>query len=119
MSAPANVPLAAAIAGPPIGMHFASPLTVPRASIVMRDEAPSTAPGVTLTGLIFPVVAALIPTWISEVDNRCRKRQAADGGAPPRRILYLISGPSAQAGPENEAVGSSDGIALLLTRFMR
>lgn len=121
LTASPDAPLSTAINGPTIaiGMQFSSPLSIPRASVVLRDESQPTATAVAVTGLLFPVVSALIPTWVSEVDSRSRARHIADGGALPRRILYLISGPSAQAGPENEAVGSSDGIALLLTRFMR
>jgi len=107
----------------PLGMKFSTPLAASSDSVVLRDEVPpaTSTPGstVSITGLLFPVAAVLIPSWIIEVQSRYEARQIADGGAPPRRILYLISGPSTQAGPENEAVGSSDGIALLLTRFMR
>ena len=103
----------------PIGIQFNSCMSIPHQSVVLRNEVSPQVSPVEVSGLLFPVVAALIPTWIEEVHSRTSKRQAADGGSSPKRILYLISGPSVQAGPEHEAEGSSDGIALLLTRFMR
>lgn len=111
----------ASVCGPqiPIGIKYNTSFELDRSQVALRDDSTATMSAVPVTGLLFPVVAAMIPVWMKELQSRTRARQAADGGLAPRRIVYLISGPSVQAGPEHESAGSTDGIALLLTRFMR
>jgi hypothetical protein len=100
----------------PLGVQFITPASVARSSLTLRDaHGVLESDSVSITGILLPVIAALIPRWEEEV--HARTPSGAETGI--RKIVYLISGPHAHAGPESEAVGSTDGIAMLLARFLR
>lgn len=113
----------------PVGLRFTRAVELDAASVTLRTPPQTGAPAapgckVRITGILFPLIATLVPRWIAVLAGRSRRanRGATVSPAPPpaRQIIYLVSGASVPDDPEYASgTSTTDYAASILCRFLR